>query len=192
VAHTFRTVTQDKKINIRFIGWTILTWMSINLVLNFTGLFVKDWLSDEYEFSFDLYWHGKYIGYQTLTFALVFMVVYCVFRHRRIAIYSFVALQLIMFHIIFFSNLETYENRTRFSASWPSFDLTYLESNGQELVDIISIYDPMAGIFDCGIFSPKNTFRFYLVWIFLPLLYFLGICRLTEGIAEKKASKVGA
>ena len=79
-----------------------------------------------------------------------------------------------------------------FSASWPSFDLTYLESNGQELVDIISVYDPMTGIFSDGIFSPENTLRFYTGWILLPLLYYLGISWLTYAFAERVMSKIRA
>jgi len=183
-------MTQDQRLSIRFICWIVLIWTSINILLNFAGLIIKNWLSDEYEFHFDLFWHGKYLAYQTLTFSLVFMLVYFISRRRKLAIYSFVVLQLIAFHIIFFTNLETNENITRFTTSWPSFELTYLESNGQEIVDIISIYDPMTGTFDDGIFSPEKTFRFYLAWILLPLLYFLTLCWLTEDFGKRIMLKI--
>lgn len=181
----FTTMTQNERLNIRFIYSTILIWGSINLFLNLAGLIIKNWLSDDFEFRFDPYWHGKYIAYQTLTFSFVFISVYFISKQRKIATYSFVVIQLIAFHIIFFNNLVTYENVTRFTTSWPSFELTYLESNGQEIVDIISVYDPMTGTFDDGIFSPEKTFRFYLTWILLPLLYFLAICRLTEYFGKR-------
>lgn len=174
-----------ERTDIGFICWTVLIWTGINLFLNVVGLWGKGLLSDEIGFRFDIDWHGKYLAYQTLNFTGVFTLIYWVARRRKFAIYSFVVVQMVAFHIIFLKNLVKEEGVTRFATSCPSFELTYLESHGQELVDIISIYYPMMGLFDCGIFSPEDTLLFYLTWIFLPLLYFFSVGVVTDNFVKR-------
>ena len=161
--------------NIKYLLRVILVWIGINASLNFAGFFVRAALDDEvYFLPGPSYLSIKLsdLAVQTLVFSCCLLSTFAITKTRRWSLYSFPLFQIVLLHLLFFINLEHDDDGYAFVTSWPSVDLTYLQSNYQSLVDVISVYSPMYGAFDCGMFSLADTFRFYIMWIFLPLIYF--------------------
>ncbi len=182
-----------KREDIKYVIRTIVLWTAINLILNLIGLGTVELLS-EYSDNVDLnlLWHLKFIAFQTLIFSATLTTVYVLTRKKKISLYSFTVLQLILFHLIFFMNLVDYgDGKYYFSVTDLSWEYSYLFANGQNLLDIIGIFDPLTGTFEDGMFIPDNLFRFYSVWILLTILYFSFISWWTDKLLKRLESGTG-
>src|SRR5690606_2144428 len=176
--------------NIKYVIRTIGIWTAINLFLNLIGLGTVRLLSEYSDYTnLNLLWHLKFIAFQALIFAGILTLVFLLTGKKRIALYSFTIFQSVIFHMIFFMDLEFNEGKYYFSASDQSWEYSYLFANGQNLLDIISVFDPLTGTFDCGMFIPESLFRFYSVWILLTILYFYIVTRWTENLLKRLESK---
>jgi hypothetical protein len=174
------------KINkdIKYVGGTIVIWGTVNLFLNLFGLWTVEQLADT-AYPTDIFWHLKYILFQLIVFSVLLTVCYLLTKRKRLSMYSFGLFQVFIFHFIFFTNLTRENGKLQFWAETSSWDYTYLEANGQDLVDIVNVLYPMQGLFDEGMFIPDSLFRFYSVWIFLTLVYFFIITWVTEKFQNK-------
>ena len=65
--------------------------------------------------------------------------------------------------------------------------MSYLFSNQQNLIEIISVFNAMEGSFDDTMFVPDLD-RFYFVWILLTSIYFFIVTWLTDKILIKLRS----
>lgn len=151
------------------------------MALNIIGLITQQVVLEDVDYTGSvIVWHLKNLGLQILCFGLTFSAFYLSTRKRRLSLYSFFLIQVLIFHLIFFIDLEFEEGQYHFIASWPSWELSYLELNTQMLVDIIGTLNPMSGIFSDGIFMPDNLSRFYLISISSTLIYYFLVTWLTE------------
>ncbi len=170
----------------RSIGFPILFWALIDLALNLLGLGLSRLLTPEDQyFPADVPFHLSQAGIQVLAFSGSFVLCYFLTKRWRFSIYFFTVIQIIIFHVIFFKNLTIEAGELQFVADFPSWELTYLQITAQDLVDVVSVFSPMTGIFDDGFFIPNSLFRFYSVEIFLTLLYYFLLSWVTIKISDK-------
>jgi hypothetical protein len=188
VAKCFRIAMTINKDDIKYIGWTTAIWVTVNLFLNLFGLWIAELLTDA-AYHTDIFWQLKYILFQSLVFSVLLTVCYLVTNKKKLSIYFFGLFQILIFHLIFFMNLSSESGRLQFWAKISSWDYTYLEANGQDLVYIVHAFYPLEGIFDDGMFIPDSLFRFYSNWIFLTLLYYFIITWLTEKFQNRLSLK---
>lgn len=167
---------------------TILLWSILNLFLNLVGLVIILLLNEDgYNPFTNLLWYLKNIGFQTLIFSIVLFVTYFFIKNQKLHLYSFPLLQLLIFHLIFLIGFEKDDNRFYFISSWDSWEMSYLFSNQQNLIEIISVFNAMEGSFDDTMFVPDLD-RFYFVWILLTSIYFFIVTWLTDKILIKLRS----
>ncbi len=185
MANAFGQMT-TKQEHIKYLTWTILIWSTINLMFNLIGLGTKELLreNDSY-FDLDILLILKHLGFQSLIFGLSLSISFLLTVKRQVSLYSFPVVQFLIFHFIFLIGLETEDNQYYFVSSWTSFELSYLLFNQQELIDIISVFNPMGGTFEDGVFIVGDLFRLYSVWILLTLIYFFTLTWLTGTIMNR-------
>jgi hypothetical protein len=154
----------------------LLTWTFINLTFNMFGLWFAKLLNPA-EFTYmDSIWKefSRPLVVQTLSFGLCSVVAYSFMKKKKLALYSFVALQFIIFHVIFFLNVKIHHGM-HFVSAFDNLGMKYLGFFGQYLVDILYLYFPINGNFDNGMFMPANIGTFYLHWILLNIVYYAGL-----------------
>lgn len=167
----------------KILAYTILVWSTLNLILNLVGRGISDYLLNTL-FEIDFYWHLKNIGFQVLIFSITTIISFILLGRRKLFLYTFSLLQFIIFHLIFLLGLERHENRPYFISTWDSLGVKFLLSNQQNLIDIISVYFPMYGTFDHGMFIPELT-TFYIIWVLLTSIYFFILTWLTDVILTR-------
>ena len=167
------------KSEIKYLVQLILTWTFLNLALNMIGLFITKLLNDA-EFSYMDSISNEFVKplvIQSLLFSICLSVAFVLLRNMKYAKYSsyiFVVFQFVVFHIIFFLNLEIHHG-LHFQSTFSNVGLSYLSYSGQYLIDILYLYFPINGNFDNGLFRPDNLGTFYIHWILLSLVYYIGL-----------------
>jgi hypothetical protein len=111
---------------------------------------------------------------QSVFFGVCSAIAYLLMKNKKMALYSFVALQFIVFHVIFFLNIKIHHGM-HFVSTFNNPGVVYLGYFGQYLVDILYLYFPVNGNFDNGQFVPVNIGTFYLHWILLNIVYYAGL-----------------
>jgi hypothetical protein len=173
------------KPELKNIGYSIITWTFLNLSLNLIGLFLTKLLSKG-DFS-----HIESINIefvlplviQSLMFGLCLTAALIWIKNIKYKDYLFVAFQFVMFHCIFFLNLN-FQRGIHFESTFNNIGLRYLSNFGQYLVDILYLYFPINGIFENGLFNPSNLGTFYIHWILLNLVYYFGLTWLTVKVVK--------
>lgn len=181
------TITKN---DINYLIKNILTWTFLNFSFNLIGLWISK-LIDKEGFNYIANISNEFVQpllIQAFLFAIIFSIAYVFLNNRKLTIYVFVLIQVIVFHLIFVLNLKT-TNMIHFETLLDDSGLKYLSNMGQYLVDILYIYVPLEGIFKNNVFIPKNTGLFYLQWIFLVLLYFAFVSYLTPKVINFITSK---
>jgi len=180
------TVTMKiTKPDIRYLGQLILTWTFLNLSLNMIGLFITKMLN-EAEFSYIDSVKTEFVMplvIQSLLFTFCIAAAYQFLKNRKYADYVFVAFQFVMFHIIFFLNLKIHHGM-HFESTFSNIGVRYLSNGGQYLVDILYLYFPINGMFDNGLFKPDNLGTFYIHWILLNIIYYIGLTWISIRVAK--------
>jgi len=164
------------KSDILYIFEIIMTWTFINLLLNMVGLFITKALNPA-EFAFLDNINNEFIKplvIQSLIFGVCTAVAYLFMKNKKWALYVFVALQFIVFHVVFFLNIKIHHGM-HFVSTFQNPGLQYLSYCGQYLVDVLYLYFPINGNFENGLFMPDNIGTFYLHWILLNVLYYIGL-----------------
>jgi hypothetical protein len=100
-------------------------------------------------------------------------------------LYSFAFIQTIIFHGILLNNLVKDEHGVRVETIFKE-DIIYLMYNSQGMIDIISAHYPLFGDYDHGLFIPDSSAWFYILWIALPIFYYLMITYLTDKITKRQ------
>lgn len=154
----------------------LLVWTFINLTLNMFGLWFTKLLKPEEFVYLDniMYEFVKPLAIQSLIFGLITALAYLFMKNKKIALYSFVALQFLAFHVIFFMNIK-FNHGLHFVSTFKNPGVQYLSYCGQYMVDILYLYFPVNGNFENGLFIPENTGTFYLHWILLNIVYYFGL-----------------
>ncbi len=181
------TITKN---DINYLIKNILTWTFLNFSFNLIGLWISK-LIDKEGFNYIANISNEFVQpllIQAFLFAIIFSIAYVFLNNRKLTIYVFVLIQVVVFHLIFVLNLKT-TNMIHFETLLDDSGLKYLSNMGQYLVDILYIYVPLEGIFKNNVFIPKNTGLFYLQWIFLVLLYFAFVSYLTPKVINFITSK---
>lgn len=155
---------------------TTLYWAFINLTLNLIGLWIAKLLNQTlYEYPDNvLFEFFAPILVQSLVFGLFFGLATSFFKKHRLSKFAFVAVQFVVFHLIFIFNLR-FSHGIHFVTSYHNIGLKYLSYFGQYFTDILYLYFPITGNFQNGIFAPDNLGTFYIHWILLNLIYYFGI-----------------
>ena len=179
------------KSDIGFILKLILIWAFANLTLNMFGLWFTK-LLNPVEFSYldsIKYEFVKPLLIQLLLFSVSTTIAYLFLKNKKLALYGFVALQFIAFHVIFFLNVKIHHGM-HFATTFNNHGLQYLSFCGQYLVDILYLYFPINGNFENGLFVPDNIATFYIHWILLNIIYYAGLTwlsiRLLKYFSEDK------
>jgi small-conductance mechanosensitive channel len=161
------------KPKVSYIIRLLLTWTFFNFAANLLGLLITKLLTkSEYAIPGNIF--NEFFGpilFQSLLFGLCFSITYWFSEKKNISLYSYVAIQFIVFHIILLMNLAIH-NGLHFISSFDDPGLRYLSYSGQYLIDILYLYYPIGGYFDNGKFLTDNVGNFYLHWIFLVLVYY--------------------
>ena len=183
------------KSEIIYITQLFLTWTFINLTLNMFGLWFTKLLNPA-EFTYLDSVSNEFVKpliVQSLMFGICSAVAYLFMKNKKLALYSFFALQFVVFHVVFFLNIKIYHGM-HFVSTFHNPGLQYLSYCGQYLVDILYLYFPVNGNFDNGQFMPDNIGTFYIHWILLNIVYYLGLTWMSVkavkyffGSSEKKA-----
>jgi len=173
------------KPEIKYLSQTILTWTFLNLSLNMIGLFITKRLN-EAEFSYIDSVKNEFVlplVIQSLIFGICLTAACMLLANKRFKEYLFVAFQFIVFHIIFFLNLKIHHGM-HFESTFSNIGMRYLSNSGQYLVDILYLYFPINGIFENGLFRPDNLGTFYIHWILLNILYYIGLTWMSLKVAK--------
>jgi hypothetical protein len=125
----------------------------------------------------------KPLAIQSLIFGVVTAFAYSLLKNKKLALYSFVALQFLVFHVIFFLNIK-FNHGMHFVSTFKNPGIQYLGYCGQYLVDILYLYFPVNGNFDNGMFIPDNTGTFYIHWILLNIIYYAGLIWLANATVK--------
>ena len=160
-----------------------LVWSILNAILNLFGLWLSKLINEaEYTYLANIMTEFvKPLLIQTLIFIICYAIAFQFLKNKNLAKYSFLIVQTLIFHIIFFLNIE-YDNGFFFTSTFRNPGLVYLGVNGQYLIDILYQFIPIAGNFEYGQFIPFNNAMFYLQWVFLVLLYFFGLTWITKPV----------
>lgn len=153
-----------------------MTWTFINLTLNMFGLWFTKLLNPE-EFAYLDSIRNEFIkplAIQSLLFGVCSVAAYLLLKNKKAALYGFVALQFLVFHVVFFLNIKI-SNGIHFATTFGNPGLQYLSNCGQYMVDILYLYFPVNGNFENGQFMPYNIGTFYIHWILLNLMYYFGL-----------------
>jgi hypothetical protein len=161
---------------------TILTWVGINLLLNLVGLVIGE-LLELSPFGVDILWISQHLFVQSVGFTLIFISTIFLTHRRVLSLYAFTGVQFVVFHLIFLTDLTWEDNGYHFISQMDSWNVWYLMANQQTLTDLVSMFYPTYGTFEDGMFIPELT-TFYLVWIVLTLLYFVGVTWLTNVVVN--------
>lgn len=162
------------KSEITYLVQIIGIWAFINLIFNMFGLWFTKLLNPE-EFSYlDSVGREfvKPLVIQLLIFAICSTATYVFLKKKKLAFYSFVAVQFVVFHVIFLLNFK-FNNGMHFASTFANPGIQYLSYCGQYLVDVLYLYFPINGNFDNGMFAPTNIGTFYIHWIILNIVYYL-------------------
>ncbi|MDO9154713.1 MAG: hypothetical protein Q7U47_13590 [Paludibacter sp.] len=173
------------KPDFKYIGQVILTWTFINVAFNFFGLWFNKLISKEkYEYLADILAEfAKPLLVQTFIFGICLIVGYSLIKNKKLANYTFVAVQYVIFNIIFLLNLK-FTNGIHFETTWDNWGLLYYSYNGQYLIDLIELLSPLKGNFDGSVFMPDNSLLFYLRWVVLTTVYFCMVTLLSFPILK--------
>ncbi len=153
----------------RFVGIT-LYWMLILFLINFVGIILY-FLNNRLGFIMDdIKQSAVSFLFQSLCFAIFYLIYQRLFKYGRIKQYAFPVFHLIMSHILFVKNLRIDNDRYYFYNTDPSFTIDYLDITRNQLLNYFSY--PLHGIFEGGIFLPDDTWGFYLNFILLPAFAF--------------------
>ena len=71
-----------------------------------------------------------------------------------------------------------------FETTFNNIGLKYLSNTGQYLIDILYLYFPINGNFENGLFQPDNLGTFYIHWILLNIVYYLGLTWISIQVAR--------
>ena len=154
----------------------ILAWAFLNVTLNMFGLWFTKLLNPA-EFSYFESIKNEFLkplGFQSLLFIICVSLAYLILKNKKIALYTFTAVQFIAFHVVFFLNIKIHHGM-HFISTYSNLGMKYLSYCGQYLVDVLYLYFPINGNFDNGMFMPDNIGTFYLHWILLNILYYAGL-----------------
>jgi len=176
------------KFEFRLLFKMTFTWTILNLILNGLGRWIGGELSNYGFGEIDILYELRFITFQSVSFGLILVFSISFIKDKRLAPYLFVTVQFVIFHVIFLMNIDHYENAIQFVTSWDNLGLQYLYYNGQHLVDILTVYYPIEGIFDDGMFIPNNLLRFYALWILLVIIYYFILTRLTMTAMKLKTN----
>ena len=173
------------KPEIKYLSQTILTWTFINLLLNMIGLFITKQLNEADFSKIDSIKNEFVIPLviQSLIFGICLTAACMLLANKRFKEYLFVAFQFVVFHFIFFLNLKIH-NGVHFESTFNNIGIMYLSNCGQYLVDILYLYFPINGIFENGLFRPDNLGTFYIHWILLNILYYIGLTWMSLKVAK--------
>lgn len=159
-----------------YIAQIIFIWTFLNLAFNTFGLFFTK-LLDKAGYSpmeSVLNEFIKPLFIQTLLFGLCLGTGFLLLKNKKLAAYSFILFQFLVFHLIFFLNLKIHPV-IHFQSTFSNVGMVYLSYSGQYLVDILYLYFPINGNFEHGAFMPANTGTFYIHWILLNIVYYFAI-----------------
>ena len=173
------------KPEIKYLGQLIFTWTFLYLSLNMIGLFITKLLNGA-EFSYIDSVRNEFVIpliIQTLLFGICLTAGYLLLKRKKYTAYIFVAFQFIVFHIIFFLNLKIHHGM-HFETTFNNIGLKYLSNTGQYLIDILYLYFPINGNFENGLFQPDNLGTFYIHWILLNIVYYLGLTWISIQVAR--------
>ena len=173
------------KPEIKYLSQTILTWTFLNLSLNMIGLFITKRLN-EAEFSYIDSIKNEFViplVIQSLIFGICLTAACMLLANKRFKEYLFVVFQFVVFHIIFFLNLKIHHGM-HFESTFSNIGMRYLSNSGQYLVDILYLYFPINGMFENGLFRPDNLGTFYIHWILLNILYYIGLTWISLRVAK--------
>ena len=181
-----------------FLLQLILIWTFINVTFNMFGLWFTKLLNPE-EFSYldnIMYEFVRPLGIQSLIFGVCTAIAWFFLKNKKIALYSFVAFQFLVFHVIFFLNIKIHHGM-HFVTMFNNPGLQYLSICGQYIVDILYLYFPVNGNFENKLFMPDNIGTFYLHWILLNIVYYAGLTwvamktvKYIFGVEEKVVEKL--
>lgn len=171
----------------------ILVWACVNMAFNLFGLWITKLMSpagttlleniaDEFI---------KPLAIQSFVFAVCLTTGYAFLKNKKIAFYSFVLFQFVVFHLIFFLNLK-FNNALFFVSTITNPGLKYLGYSGQYLVDVLYQYVPIKGDYDNGLFMPLNIGKFYFHWILLNLVYYFGVTWIARSILRIFSKEPGS
>lgn len=173
------------KPEVKYLSQTILTWTFINVSLNMIGLFITKMLN-EAAFSYIESIKNEFVMplvIQTLIFGICLTAANMYLKNKRFNEYGIVAFQFIVFHIIFFLNIRIHHGM-HFESTFNNIGMRYLSFSGQYLIDILYLYFPINGIFENGLFRPDNLATFYIHWIMLNILYYIGLTWISLKVAK--------
>ncbi len=173
------------KSDILYLIRLLLVWTFINLTLNLFGLwFTKLLKPEEFVYLDDiLYEFVKPLAIQSLIFGVITTLAYTFLKNKKLVLYSFVAMQFLAFHVIFFLNIK-FNHGLHFVSTFKNPGIQYLGYCGQYMVDILYLYFPVNGNFDNGMFMPENTGTFYIHWILLNIVYYAGLTWLAAKVTK--------
>ena len=173
------------KPEIKYLSQTILTWTFLNVSLNMIGLFITK-LLNEAEFSYIESIKNEFVMpliIQTLIFGICLTAAGMFFKNKKFNEYGIVVFQFIVFHIIFFLNIKIHHGM-HFESTFNNIGMRYLSFSGQYLIDILYLYFPINGVFENGLFRPDNLATFYIHWIMLNILYYIGLTWISLKVAK--------
>ena len=178
------------KSDILFLLQRILVFAYLDFALNLIGLFINKIISKNEFIYIQLISSEllKPILIQTVVFALCLILAYLFFKKRFITYYAFTIVQTVVFHIIFIANIR-WHNGLTFGCHLKNNGLQYLSNNGQYLTDLVSLFKPLNGNFDGGLFMPASAGLFYVEWILLVLIYFAVLTWITKVVSDFLFSK---
>ncbi len=165
-----------KKADIYYLIQAIITWTFINFAFNMFGLYLTKILNQSaYEYPESVWYEFvKPILLQSLLFGIIFSIGYIVLKRKVLAYYMFSIVQFVIFHLIFFLNLN-FRNGVHFVSTFKNIGIEYLTLSGQYFVDILYLYFPVNGNYTNGIFAPDHVEAFYIHWILLNIVYYFFI-----------------
>ena len=168
---------KTKKLEIRYVAQLTLIWTIINVMLNLLGLGLTKLFNPIPQILIESAFHEfiKPLFIQTLIFGVFTALSYSFLKNKKVALYGFLAFQLLVFHLIFVLSLK-FSPIPFFVSSFSNPGLRYLSYNGQYLVDVLYRFIPINGNYENGLFLPLNTGKFYFHWIFLNLVYQKWLC----------------
>lgn len=170
---------------IKYVSQTIITWTFLNVSLNMIGLFITK-LLNKAEFTFIDNIKNEFViplVFQSVLFGICLTAAIIWLKNKKYNEYLFVAVQFIMFHLIFFFNLKIHHG-LHFESTFNNIGLRYLSNSGQYFVDILYLYFPINGNFENGLFRPDNLGTFYIHWILLNIVYYIALTWMSVKVAS--------
>jgi len=154
----------------------IFTWILIDVAANLFGLWISKLLNEaEYTYPDSIFNEfTRPIFFQSLLFGICIVLGTIFIKKKKVVVYTFSLLQVLIFHFIFLINLRI-NHGIHFVSAFKNWGVQYLSSFGQYLVDILYLRFPINGNFSNEVFAPDNLGTFYLHWIFLNLVYYFAI-----------------